>query len=199
MAAFGELIQRITRSLEEAGAQRPGGDLRAQLGYGAEDDDMDEPAPGAVWEPETVRRPGTLRAPETARAPGTLRAPETARAPGTLRAPETARAPGTLRAPETARAPGTLRAPETARAPGTARGPRTARVPEASRATVTLRASETRATPSSLAAPPHHPHASPTSSLSERIRARLRGSDALREAFVVKEILDQPLGRRRRR
>ncbi len=152
MAAFGELIQRITRSLEEAGAQQPGGDLRAQLGYGAEDDDMDEPAPGAVWEPETVRRPGTLRAPETARAPGT------------------------------------------------ARGPRTARVPEASRATVTLRASETyRATPSSLAAPPHHPHASPTSSLSERIRARLRGSDALREAFVVKEILDQPLGRRRRR
>ena len=179
MAAFGELIQRITRSLEEAGAQQPGGDLRAQLGYGAADDDMDEPAPGAVWEPETVRRPGTLRAPETARAPGTLRAPETARAPGTLRAPETARAPGTLRAPETARAPGT------------------ARVPEASRATVTLRASET--TPSSLAAPPHHPHASPTSSLSERIRARLRGSDALREAFVVKEILDQPLGRRRRR
>ena len=164
MAAFGELIQRITRSLEEAGAQRPGGDLRAQLGYGAEDDDMDEPAPGAVWEPETVRRPGTLRAPETARAPGTLRAPETARAPGT------------------------------------ARGPKTARVPEASRATVTSRASETyRATPSSLAAPPHHPHASPTSSLSERIRARLRGSDALREAFVVKEILDQPLGRRRRR
>ena len=170
MAAFGELIQRITRSLEEAGAQRPGGDLRAQLGYGAEDDDMDEPAPGAVWEPETVRRPGTLRAPETARAPGTLRAPETARAPGT------------------------------ARGSGTARGPKTARVPEASRATVTLRASETyRATPSSLAAPPHHPHASPTSSLSERIRARLRGSDALREAFVVKEILDQPLGRRRRR
>ncbi len=170
MAAFGELIQRITRSLEEAGAQRPGGDLRAQLGYGAEDDDMDEPAPGAVWEPETVRRPGTLRAPETARAPGTLRAPETARAPGT------------------------------ARGSGTARGPKTARVPEASRATVTLRASETyRETPSSLAAPPHHPHASPTSSLSERIRARLRGSDALREAFVVKEILDQPLGRRRRR
>ena len=170
MAAFGELIQRITRSLEEAGAQQPGGDLRAQLGYGAEDDDMDAPAPGAVWEPETVRRPGTLRAPETARAPGTLRAPETARAPGTLRGS------------------------------GTARGPKTARVPEASRATVTLRASETyRATPSSLAAPPHHPHASPTSSLSERIRARLRGSDALREAFVVKEILDQPLGRRRRR
>ena len=157
MAAFGELIQRIARSLEEAGAQRPGGDLRAQLGYGAEDDDMGEPAPGAVWEPETVRRPGTLRAPETARAPGTLRGS------------------------------------------GTARGPKTARVPEASR--VTLRAaSETyRATPSSLAAPPHHPHASPTSSLSERIRARLRGPDALREAFVVKEILDQPLGRRRRR
>ena len=170
MAAFGELIQRIARSLEEAGAQQPGGDLRAQLGYGAEDDDMGEPAPGAVWEPETVRRPGTLRAPETARAPGTLRAPETARAPGTVRGP------------------------------GTARGPKTARVPEASRATVTLRASETsRATPSSLAAPPHHPHASPTSSLSERIRARLHGPDALREAFVVKEILDQPLGRRRRR
>ena len=194
MAAFGELIQRITRSLEEAGAQQPGGDLRAQLGYGAENDDMDEPPPGAVWEPETVRRPGTLRAPETAREP------ETVRRPGTLRAPETARAPGTLRAPETARAPGTARGSGTARRPRTARGPKTARVPEASRATVTLRASETyRATPSSLAAPPHHPHASPTSSLSERIRARLRGSDALREAFVMKEILDQPLGRRRRR
>ena len=50
---------------------------------------------------------------------------------------------------------------------------------------------------SSPAAPPHT-RIPPESLLSERIRARLRTPDALREAFVVKEILDRPLARRRR-
>ena len=45
---------------------------------------------------------------------------------------------------------------------------------------------------------PLHSHVPPESLLSKRIRARLRTSDALREAFVVKEILDRPLARRRR-
>ena len=48
------------------------------------------------------------------------------------------------------------------------------------------------------AAPPRRPHAPSESPLSERIRGRLRTPDALREAFVVKEILDRPLARRRR-
>ena len=39
--------------------------------------------------------------------------------------------------------------------------------------------------------------ASPTHALSERLRGRLGTPDALREAFVVKEILDRPLARRR--
>ena len=47
-------------------------------------------------------------------------------------------------------------------------------------------------------AAPHHSRVPPESLLSERIRARLRTPDALREAFVVKEILDRPLARRRR-
>lgn len=46
---------------------------------------------------------------------------------------------------------------------------------------------------------PPHPHTSSASLLSERLRARLRTPDALREAFVVKEILDRPLARRRGR
>ena len=52
--------------------------------------------------------------------------------------------------------------------------------------------------PQSRAAPARPPEA-PASVLSERIRARLRTPDALREAFVVKEVLDRPLGRRRSR
>ncbi|MCY4607565.1 MAG: hypothetical protein OXD40_03070 [bacterium] len=39
--------------------------------------------------------------------------------------------------------------------------------------------------------------ASPTHALLERLRGRLGTPDALREAFVVKEILDRPLARRR--
>ena len=42
-------------------------------------------------------------------------------------------------------------------------------------------------------------HASPTHALLARIRARLDTPDALREAFVIREILDRPLARRRAR
>ena len=56
-----------------------------------------------------------------------------------------------------------------------------------------------RASPPSAPAPPHHPRPSSEFLLPERIRARLHGQDALREAFVVKELLDRPLGLRRRR
>ena len=152
MAGLGDLLQRIARSLEEAGAQQPGDDLRARLGYGTGDDDEDELAEDAVWEPE----------PETARAPGTARTAPTSRTPGPVQAP----APGTLRTSPAHRAP----FPEV--------------VPRDRRPSPT--------------APPHA-HARPESLLSERIRARLRTPDALREAFVVKEVLDRPLGRRRRR
>ena len=44
-----------------------------------------------------------------------------------------------------------------------------------------------------------HAHASPAHALSERIRARLGTPDALREAFVIREVLDRPLARRRAR
>lgn len=42
-------------------------------------------------------------------------------------------------------------------------------------------------------------HASPTHAFLARIRARLDTPDALREAFVIREILDRPLARRRAR
>ncbi len=159
MAGFGDLLQRIIRDLEEAGARRPADDLRARLGYGAGDDpddveDLDEPAPDtpeAVWEPETARKRGATREPGAARKP--------AWEPTPAWKPEAPRAS----------APATLRAFETHRAP-----------------------------PPSPAAPPHL-QASPASLLSERIRARLRAPDALREAFVVKEVLDRPPGLRRTR
>ena len=158
MAGLGDLLQRIARNLEEAGAQRPADDLRARLGYGTGDDpddvdDLDEPAldaPEAAWKPEATRGP------ETARAPGTTWEPETVWGPAPDLKPEASRA--------------------SARA--------------------TTRASETHRAFSSPAAPPHS-HASPASLFSERIRARLRAPDALREAFVVKELLDRPLGLRR--
>ena len=164
MAAFADLLQRIVRSLEEAGAQQPGDDLRARLGYGTGDED--ELAQDAVWEPETVREPEGVRGTGTAHGPETARAPRTARMPGTVWAPEESRTPATLRTSGAYR----TRPPDNA---------------------FTGR-------PSSPATPPY-PHASPASLLSERIRARLRTPDALREAFVVKEILDRPLERRRRK
>ena len=47
-------------------------------------------------------------------------------------------------------------------------------------------------------AAPRQP-ATSASPLPERVRARLGTPDGLREAFVVKEVLDRPLARRRRR
>ena len=55
-----------------------------------------------------------------------------------------------------------------------------------------------RASPPSAPASPH-PRPSSEFLLPERIRGRLHGQDALREAFVMKELLDRPLGLRRRR
>jgi len=154
MAGLGDLLQRISRSLEEASAQRPGDDLRARLGYGTGDED--ELAEGSIWEPEAEPRPESTRTPDTARATGATRTPE----PRWVPASETLRSSAAYRTP----------------APGVAPGARRPSPP----------------------APPR-PHAPPESLLSERIRARLRTPDALREAFVVKEILDRPLARRRRR
>jgi len=48
------------------------------------------------------------------------------------------------------------------------------------------------------AAPPSPAPRAATAPLADRVRARLRGHDALREAFVLKEILDRPVARRRR-
>ena len=92
------------------------------------------------------------------------------REPETIWRPPAARTP----APPTAgpRASGSIRAPASEVALGVRRSP---------------------------PAEPRHPRAPSESPLSERIRARLRTPDALREAFVVKEVLDRPLARRRRR
>ena len=163
MAGFGDLLQRISRSLEEAGAQRPGGDLRERLGYAAGDDDEDELASETAWEPEAEwisekeRRSKTERDPGPPRTRGTAGATEPPRAP----AQAMSRAPASHPA-----------APHDRPFAGT---------------------------PPSAAAV-LRPHASSTASrVSERLRARLQTPDALREAFVLKEILDRPLGRRRRR
>ena len=157
MAGLGDLLQRIARSLEEASAQRPGDDLRARLGYGAGDDDEDEPASGAVREPEAAPEPGSARTSKTVREPETAWSPKASRTP----------AHGTA----TPRASAVLRASRAGRDIGSR--------------------------PSSPGAPPRLDTSS-ASPLSERVRARLHTPDALREAFVVKEILDRPLGRRRR-
>ena len=154
MAGFGDLLQRVVRSLEEARAQEPGDDLRARLGYGNRDED--ELAPDAEWEPETEPESGAARTPRTAWKPETVWSSEASRTPATA----------------------------------------TSRTSGAHRASPTVNALGDR---SSSPAPPPRPHASPASVLSKGIRARLGTPDALREAFVVKEILDRPLGRRHRR
>ena len=161
MAAFGGLLQRISRSLEEAGAQRPGDDLRARLGYGAEDHDEDELASETVWEPAAARGAETVRKSEAARDTGAPRTRTTAWAAKAPRAP----------APATSRPSATHRAPSHDRASGDEL---------------------------SAAAEQPHPHAANASRVSERLRARLHAADALREAIVLKEILDRPLGRRPR-
>ena len=167
MAGLEALLQRIARSLEEAGAQRPGDDLRARLGYGTGDEEEDEES---VWTPETGRERETRPEPDMEREPEAAHTPPRAWQSKTVRNRET---PGSPAPPSTMRhAPGTHGAPAVGRSPGGATGSRTA---------------------------PPYAHASPAHALSERIRARLRTPDALREAFVVKEILDRPLARRRAR
>ena len=169
MASLGDLLQRIARSLEEAREQGPDDDLRARLGYGAEDEDEDEyePAEDGFREPETgaARTRSTYREPE----PGTTRTQPIDREPKTVWRPPAARTPAQSAADS--RASATMRAPASEAASGHRRP--------------------------SPTAPPRRPHAPSGSPLSERVRARLRTPDALREAFVVKEVLDRPLARRR--
>ena len=167
MAGLEALLQRIARSLEEAGAQQPGDDLRARLGYGTGDEEEDEES---VWEPETGRERETQPEPDMGQAPEAAHTPPRAWKSKTVRSRET---PGSPAPPSTKRrAAETQGASAAGRSPGGATGSRTA---------------------------PPYAHASPAHALSERVRARLNTPDALREAFVVKEILDRPLARRRAR
>ena len=111
-----------------------------------------------------------------------------------------------VREPEAAPEPATARTSKTAREPETVWSPKRPRTSAYETATPwvskALPASpagrDIRSRPASPGTPPRL-DASSASLLSERIRARLRTPDALREAFVVKEILDRPLARRRRR
>ena len=107
-----------------------------------------------------------------------------------FREPETgaARTRPIDREPETVWRPPAARTPAPAAADSRGSGPIRAPAPEAA-------PGDRRSRP---AAPPRRPHAPSESPLSERIRGRLRTPDALREAFVVKEVLDRPLARRRR-
>ena len=171
MASLGDLLQRIARSLEEAREQGPADDLRARLGYGAEDEDEDEyeyePAEDAFREPET--RAARTRSTYGESEPGTTRTQPIDREPKTVWRPPATRTPA--RSAAESRASETMRAPAPEAMPG-----------------------HRRLSPT---APPRRPHAPSVSPLSERVRARLRTPDALREAFVVKEVLDRPLARRR--
>ena len=169
MASLGDLLQRIARSLEEAREQGPADDLRARLGYGAGDEDEyeHEPAEHAYREPE----------PETVRTRPIGRGPDS----------EDARARSIDWEPETVWRPPAARTPAQPKADSRASGPIRSRAPQAA-------PGHRRSSP---AAPPRHPRAPSESPLSERVRARLRTPDALREAFVVKEVLDRPLARRR--
>ena len=142
MAGLRELLQRLAHDLEQAGAQQPGDDLRARLGYGS-GDEVDDADGGDTSETDTVREPETVRKPSVTREPAASRTQASARA-----------ASGVSGA--------AYRAP----------------------------------TPSPAASP----HTRPSSEflLSERIRTRLRTPDALREAFVMKVLLDRPPGAARR-
>ncbi len=180
MASLADLLQRIARSLEEARERGPADDLRARLGYGTGDEDDDEPAEDFIRESPT----------EAARTGASDREPE----PGAARTWPTGREPETA----AARSRPTDRMPETTRRPASPRlSAQSAAVPRAY--------GPGRAPPA--ADPPRHRRSSPSAPpsslaaagvpLPERIRARVRTPDALREAFVVKEILDRPLARRR--
>ena len=171
MAGLGDWLQQVARSLEEAGARQPGDDLRARLGYGTGEEDEEELESDSVWAPETSREPETTRR-SPAHGSDTAQGRETARSSGTPWTPRAARPS----VPEPTPAMGRTLDPYRSSHPG---GPH-------------------RVGLSSPAAPPHSP-AAPTSLLSRRVRAHLHTPDALREAFVVKELLDRPLGLRRGR
>ena len=162
MAGFGNLLQRIAQSLEEASAQRPGDDLRARLGYGTGEDGEDDLAIDETWERETDRTAD----PESTWQPEIEGEAESTWTPAASRAP--------------------------------VRGTAAPRMPATPRAAVAGAISGSGA-PLPPATPPAARRASRVSSLPERIRARLQAPDVLRESFVVKEILDRPLGRRRGR
>ena len=169
MSSLGELLQRIARSLEEAREQGPADDLRARLGYGTGDEDEDEDD----YEPAE----DAFGEPEATRRRPIDREPET----GAARTRPIEREPEAIWRPPAARSS----APPAAYSG--APGPRPAPVPEA--ALQHRRSSPAPVLPSPAAAgAPFH----------ERIRIRLRTPHALREAFVVKEVLDRPLARRRR-
>ena len=150
MAGFADLLQRIVRDLEQAGAQRPEDDLRARLGYGPADDSEDAEGADGGDAPEAE----SIRGPEA----------------------EAGREPRTGWKPAVARESVVFPAPAASQAPVAAY----------------------RAPPPSPASAPH-PRPSFDALLSERIRARLRTPDTLREAFVLKTLLDGPPGLRRRR
>lgn len=102
--------------------------------------------------------------------------------------------------PETARTRPIDREPEMVWRPPTARTPAQPTVDSRASTPIPTPAAKAvrghrRASPPTL---PHRPHPPSESPLSERVRARLRTPDTLREAFVVKEVLDRPLARRRR-
>ncbi len=115
-------------------------------------------------------------------------------APDAFREPEATAEAATARTSKTAWEPQTVWSPKTSRT--TAHGTAALRAFEARRASPAD--GDNRRRPTSPGTPPRL-DAPSASLLSERIRARLRTPDALREAFVVKELLDRPLARRRRR
>ena len=188
MAGFAEMLQRLARELEQADAQRPEDDLRARLGYGPADDteDVDHADGADAPESESIWGPGA----------DATRRPDTAGEAVPVRGPAAAREPVTTWKPAAAREPVTAWKPAAAREPVTAWKPAVAREPVASRTAASAPAASRAPSPSPGASPHHRP---PSGALPlERIRARLRTPDALREAFVVKALLDRPPGLRRR-
>lgn len=111
--------------------------------------------------------------------PGSIWEPRPARARAAD--PEAAWELEAVRGPDAPGGIGTVPRPETPRAPARPGPPATG------------------AYRTSRPSPAGHPHASIESPLTERIRARLGTPDALREAFVMKVLLDGPPGLRRTR
>ena len=168
MASLVDLLQRVARSLEEA---REGGGPADDLRarLGYGPGDEDDDEPAEDVIWESETEPARTRPAGREPEKGPARTRSIDWEPETIWRPPAARTP----APPAAgpRASGSIRAPASEVALGVRRS--------------------APAAPSRARAPSESP-------LSERIRARLRTPDALQEAFVVKEILDRPLARRRR-